>query len=200
MPLQLPAAKPRLSSTKLHEFIQPYYINRQEYPLIIVGIRGYYLNTLGVQGQNDRGIYDDALFIDSPNVTASFNANNDPSVIRKGYGTSEGTKGMARLKTGLWKAHRFGYHRGLYLALVQRMGQVTVIRDGNPDYEDTGNFGINIHKGGYNTTSSEGCQTIHPDQWASFINLAKDQAVRFFQDKWDKVVIPYLLLENTGQI
>jgi lysozyme len=199
MPATVPTSVPRLSASALHQLIAPYAVDRDKYPLIVIGIRGYYLNTQGAQGQNDRGIYDDAIFIDSPNATVSFNGNTDPSVFRSGSGTGEG-KGMARLKAGLYTAHAFGYHRGKYLALTQTMGQVTVIRDGAPDYEDTGYFGINIHKGSYNTTSSLGCQTIYPSQWDSFINLAKDQAVRIFGNKWNKVAIPYILLENTGQI
>lgn len=199
MPVAIPNSKPRLSATALHELMSPFQPDREKYPLMIVGIRGYYLNTLGERGVNDRGIYDDAIFIDSPNVTASFNGNTDPSVLKKGFGKGD-AKGMAKLKTGLWLSHCFGLHRNKYLALVQKMGTVTVLRDGEQDYEDTGFFGINIHKGSYNSTSSLGCQTIYPQQWDSFINLAKDQSIRFFGNKWDKVIIPYLLIENTGQI
>lgn len=199
MAVSVPATKPRLSATQLQNMLSSYGLDRVKHPLVIVGIRGYYLNSLGQPGLNDRGIYDDALFIDSPFVTAAFNANTDPSVYRKGLGINA-QKGIARLKAGLWLAHTFGLHKNKYLALVQCLGQVTVIRDGNPDYEDTGNFGINIHKGGYNTTSSLGCQTIFPAQWDSFINLAKDQAVRLFRNKWNKSCIPYILLENNGQI
>jgi lysozyme len=103
---------------------------------------------------------------------------------------------MATLKTGIWFVHRFDLHRGKYLALCQRAGDVSVTRDGVPPYDDTGMFGINIHKGGYNTTSSEGCQTIHPSQWESFIALATDQAKRFFGDKWKKTTVPYVLVEQ----
>ncbi|MCG3165557.1 MAG: hypothetical protein POELPBGB_01325 [Bacteroidia bacterium] len=196
MPVALPTSKPRISSEKLHEHLQAFNLDRTKHPLVIVGIRGYYLNTLGEVGKNDRGIYDDALFIDSPFVTASFNANTDPSVFRKGKGKGA-EKGIATLRPGLWLSYKFGNHK-TYPAIVQQMGEVTVTRDGDPPYEDTGYFGINIHKGSYNSTSSEGCQTIHPDQWQSFIKLAQDQAKRLFPDTWDKVVIPYILLENTG--
>lgn len=195
MPIAVPSTKPRLSSTELRQRIASFALDRSQHPLVIIGIRGYYLNSLGAAGKNDRNIYDDALFIDSPQVTASFNANTDPSYARKGKGKGA-TKGMACLKPGLWKAHAFGLHRGKYLALIQTQGPVTVVRDGDPDYEDTGYFGINIHRGGYNSTNSEGCQTIYPPQWDSFINLAKDQAQRLFGDKWNKVTIPYVLLNE----
>lgn len=192
----IPPQKPRLSSTELTKKLTRFNLDRTKYPMIIVGIRGYYLNTLGQPGVNDRGIYDDALFIDTPQVTAAFNANTDPTGYRKGTGFGK-TKGLATLKPGLWLAHKFGLHKGKYLALVQRMGAVTVVRDGDPDYEDTGtDFGINIHKGGLKSTNSEGCQTIHPTQWESFISLAKDQAVRYFGAHWNKVIIPYVLLKN----
>jgi len=199
MPVSVPQTKPRLPSADLKKATKPFNIDRNTYPLIIVGIRGYYLNSQGESGKNDRGIYDDALFIDSPFTTASYNANTDPSKFRKGRGTAEATKGMAKLNAGVWYAHQFGLHRNKYLALVQTKGELTVTRDGAPDYSDTGYFGINIHKGGYNSTSSLGCQTIYPPQWDSFINLAADQAKRLFGNKWNKVVIPYVLIENTGQ-
>lgn len=193
MPVAAPINKPRLSSTELHQRLQPFNLDRTKYPMAIIGIRGYYLNTLGIIGKNDRGIYDDALFIDTPHVTATFNGNTDPSFYRKGAGTKTG-KGMASLKQGLWLSFGFGLHKG-YQAIVQT-GKVTVVRDGDPNYEDTGYFGINIHRGGYNSTNSEGCQTIYPPQWDSFINLAKDQAQRLFGNKWKKVTIPYALIEK----
>jgi lysozyme len=50
---------------------------------------------------------------------------------------------------------------------------------------------INIHRGGYRTTSSEGCQTIYPSQWDGFINLVYSEMSRYNQK-----TIPYLLVEN----
>jgi lysozyme len=196
VPTIVPGSKPRLSAEELNQKIAPFNLDRSHDPVIVVGIRGYYKNTMGAPGVNDRGLYDDAIFIDTPAATISFNGNTDPSGYRKGAGFEEGKKGMAVLKPGLWRVHKFDKHKGLYLALCQRAGKVTVVRDGSPDYEDTGMFGINIHKGGYNGTSSIGCQTIHPDQWPAFINTAVDQAKRFFGEQWRNAVIPYVLIAN----
>lgn len=192
MPVEVPSTKPRLSSAELLEKLAPFNLDLNKHKVIVVGIRGYY-SKLGASKKNERGIYDDALFIYTPTTFASFNANTDPSYMRK---KTAKKKGMATLKAGAWFVHIFDKHKGQYLALCQRRGNVTVIRDGTPDTEDTGSFGINIHRGGYNGTSSEGCQTIHPSQWDSFISTAIDQAKRFYTTKWNTTVIPYILLNE----
>lgn len=196
MPTMLPAEKPRLHAEELRARIAPFDIDHDRHPLLVVGIRGYYRNSMGAPGVNDRGIYDDALFILTRQAMAAFNGNTDPSRFRAGRGTAETTKGMASLKPGAWFVHRFDLHKGKYMALCQRDGEVTVMRDGTPPYADTGHFGINIHRGGNTTTSSIGCQTVHPAQWDSFIALATDQAKRYFGDAWKKRIVPYVLLEE----
>lgn len=195
MPSMLPSEKPRLHADELRRRIAPFGIDEDTHPLVIVGIRGYYRDTMGAPMVNDRGIYDDALFILSRQATVAFNGNTDPSRYRAGQGTSESRKGMASLMPGAWFVHRFDLHNGKYLALCQRAGEVTVMRDGNPPYRDTGDFGINIHRGGINTTSSLGCQTLHPSQWDSFITLAVDQAKRYHGAEWKKRIVPYVLLD-----
>ena len=200
----LPAARPRLSSTVLKKKIADKGYNITNLPIIIIGIRGYYLQSMGHATQNDRGIYDDAIYVLTQNASSSFNANTDPSGYRKGHGKADATKGMATLKPGLWLAHRFGKHNAsrpsAYDALIQIGGSVTVVRDGTPDYEDSGYFGINIHKGGKTTTSSQGCQTIHPDQWDGFYNLVLAEAKRIYGSKYKSKTIPYLLINNLGDI
>jgi hypothetical protein len=193
---KVPKFRPRLNQKELAEKLKPYDIDRAKYPLVVVGIRGYFRDSMGAPNVNDRGIYDDALFIDSPETFASFNGNTDPSRFRPGGGFGAG-KGIASLNPGAWFVHRFDKHKGQYLALCQRAGKVTVTRDGKrQDYTDTGEFGINIHRGSYHGTSSLGCQTIHPDQWDSFITLAVDLARRYHADNWREAVIPYVLMEN----
>lgn len=151
----------------------------------LVGSRGYYRDTMGAPGKNDRGIYDDALFLVSPETFSAFNANTDP--------TAQPRAGLAVLRAGLWR-YRVGTH-GLnrpvaqrYTALVQA-GEVTVDRDLKG--ADTGFFGINIHRGGRNTTSSLGCQTIPPEQWPAFIALVQQELKRHAQKE-----LPYLLLDG----
>ena len=199
----LPPTKPRLSSTLLKECLQKKGYNLNSFDIIIIGIRGYYLQSMGNPTKNDRNIYDDAIYVLTKNVSVSFNANPVPSGYRKGTGKGS-NKGMATLKTGLWMAHQFGVHNASkpsrHDALIQIGGTVTVTRDGNPDYDDSGYFGINIHKGVRNSTGSEGCQTIHPDQWDGFYNLVLSEAKRIYGNKFKNKIIPYLLVNNIGDI
>jgi len=145
---------------------------------LIAGVRGYYLNTLGEPGKNDRGVYDDAIFIISPREFRAFNANCDPSIARYR---------MANLRPGLWYFQKHK-HKGRYAALGQSRA-VTVVRDETG--ADTGFFGINIHKGGWKTTGSEGCQTLYPDQWQEFIDCVYRE-----MDKYGLKEIAYLLAEK----
>jgi lysozyme len=191
----VPPARPRLGYADLMTRVRPLGLDPVRDPLFVVGMRGYYRDTMGVAGANDDGVYDDAIFLVSPSFFGAYNANTDPSESHKGHGFSPRTRGTARLQTGLWRVYRFARHSGRYLALCQRGGPVTVMRAGDPDYPHTGMFGINIHKGGVKSTGSAGCQTIHPGQWDGFIASAVDQAKRCHGAGWQAVDVPYALLE-----
>jgi lysozyme len=153
----------------------------------LVGIRGYY-SKMGPTPGNDRGLYDDAMFVVSPSAFASFNANTDPSIFRPK---------IATLRPGLhiYKKGKHGISRpgGGYPALrpANKNEALPVYRDGVEKPWD--GIAINIHKGGYNSTSSEGCQTIYPDQWNSFINLVYGE-----MDRYGQKTIPYLLVEASS--
>lgn len=152
----------------------------------LLAVRGYYRDSMGVAGCNDLGIYDDAVFLASPNVFASFNANTDPS--RSGLNPKIG-KPYAMLKPGVWR-YEVGKHKGRYTALVQAAA-VTVRRG---DFgEETGMFGINVHPGSLNSVSSEGCQTIYPAQWAAFIASVQLEMLRC-----KARTIRYALMEGQG--
>lgn len=178
----IPSSKPKITPEAATEILR----QRNVGGVAIIGIRGYYRDTMGKTGENDRGIYDDAIILISPTAYATFNANTDPTITRKG---------VAVLKPGVWW-YKIGIH-GLskpaarrYKALVQA-AKVTVVRDGKG--EDTGMFGINIHRGARASTSSLGCQTIPPDQWPSFIGLVEGEMKRH-----SLKTTPYILIDGYG--
>jgi hypothetical protein len=186
-----PSGRPKKTWQQLRDVLDKYAV-RLDHP-VVFGWRGYFLDSMGLKGKNDRAVYDDACFLWSPNEGQSvgYNFNTDPSRFRKGYGTAESTKGMALLTTGVW-CYKLGLHKGEYKALVQA-DPVTVIRDGDPSYQDHGWFGINIHRGGQWTTSSLGCQTVPPSQWADFI-----MTVEQYMKEAGKKRINYVLIERQG--
>ena len=175
----LPPARPEFPRPAAEKLLHAYGVTGPA----LLGRRGYYRDALGTPGKNDRGIYDDAIMLVTPNVYATFNANTDPSVTRPG---------IAVLDLGVWD-YKLGIHNiskdprvhPHYPALIQA-GPVRVVRDGG--HVDTGWFGINIHRGGLHTTSSEGCQTIHPSQWQEFIDTVTRE-----MHALHLTIIPYVL-------
>lgn len=199
--MMVPPSRPRVTRAEVEALLAPFAIDRLAHPLLVLGLRGYYASAEG--GENQIGIYDDAIVLVSPLEQLGCNGNTDPSKHRIGHGDGA-AKGMASLKAPqVCYAHVLGMHHPDkstgYPALVQRAGHVTVIRDGTPPYEDTGDFGINIHRGGYGTTSSEGCQTIHPDQWLGFWSTLVELAKSHFGPAhwWQSAVVPYVLVDVT---
>lgn len=202
-----PSTRPKMTRDEVIALVERRHVDVdveavvRDVGLMVVGVRGYYRDSLGAPGANDRGIYDDALFLILPGGgMLACNANTDPSRVRKGSGTGAG-KGMARLNPGVWRVYQFDVHRrgtaSGHEALCQRAGPVSVTRDGvDGDYVQTGDFGINIHRGGNTTTSSEGCQTIPPDQWEGFIAAATKAARERRPGGWRKAVVTYVLLEG----
>lgn len=166
----------------------------------VLAIRGYYLDSEGKPGVNDRRIYDDALAIYHPHRgLLTYQSNTDPNGYREGHGTGS-AKGMAMLKPGVW---RFGTGRHKGKRAFRQCMPFTVIRDGNPPEEDTGWHAIDFHAGGENSTSSLGCQTLPPStfsqvqpllyQWLDECDNLKmkndfDELVRSFD---------YVLIEET---
>jgi lysozyme len=180
----IPKDRPRIERKTTEQLLR---LRKVSDPVCLVGIRGYYSNTMGAKG-NDVGLYDDAIILVSPNAHVAWNANVDPS--RLGW-NANARKPMAQLKSGVYR-YKLGQHgisRGNpYKALVQA-GPVTVMRG---DKEETGHFAINIHKGGRTTTSSEGCQTIPPQQWDAFLALTESELKRN-----NAKTLSYVLVNNS---
>ena len=181
----LPRSRPNQSKDTTEKLLRKAGVTAK---VALVGVRGYYKNTLGKPNVNDIGIYDDAIFLVSPEVYASFNANVDPSVLKSNIATL--VPGVHMYKKG-----KHGISRGPgYPALrpATHRERLPVLRWNKKTqdyYYDTG-FAINIHKGALKSTSSEGCQTIYPSQYDAFINLVYSEMNRFSQK-----LIPYLLVE-----
>jgi lysozyme len=176
----LPKARPKQSRAETEALIRGI-----ESPVIILGVRGYYKKMGEDPRRNEINIYDDALFVWSQNGYMSFNANTDPSVSRPR---------VAKLKPGVWQ-YRLGIHNlskpkhRQYPALVQA-APVTVVRQEHD--EDTGWFGINIHRGSRTTTSSLGCVTLPVLQWNQFFETVKGEMARAKISR-----APFVLVENT---
>ena len=184
---KVPNSVPQMSQADVRKILKAKGIDRTKSIVTVLAVRGYYLDSMGKKGVNDRGIYDDACFIDSPTLFVSVNWNTDPSSYRKGSGKAS-SKGMASLKCGIWD-YKIGPHKGKSPACRQA-GNVTVIRDGkNGDYEDTGDFAINHHWGSSVGTSSAGCQTAPPKQWPSYINPLVAELKRYNQKTFKYVLI-----------
>lgn len=170
----IPSSKPRaprhvVESAALASWIDRCFkdpSNSEQFPsFYLLGVRGYYRDTMGKVGVNDRGIYDDAMFVVGPETFVSFHANVDPSSFKRG---------VASLIPG-WYPYKPGKHGisrpgGGYPAFrpATRGEALPVTRDGESGRSQRDGIAINIHRGGINTTSSEGCQTIHPSQWNAF--------------------------------
>lgn len=181
----LPASRPQIKRKDLLKLLKEAHPDFVLPDFFTLGIRGYYQDTMGKPGENDRNIYDDAIFIIGKEEFVAFNGNTDPAAFRLS---------IASLKPGIWPVYKFDLHKGQYMALCQRGGPVTVVRDGKG--EDTGMFGINQHKGGTWGTGSLGCQTTPPQQYDEYINTCLETAKKYFGKNYkDKSDYTYVLLE-----
>lgn len=158
--------------------------------LSVVAIRGYYLDTMGKVGVNDRGIYDDAIFVIAPGLFRSFNANVDPSIYRSGIASLMAPQ-VVRYAPGLHAIGRPTQHQAF-----RQQSDVIVVRDGgkgngkplgNGRFQDSPStrFWINLHRGGNTTTSSEGCLTLPVSQWDEFRNLVNQKLKEHGQNSFN---------------
>jgi lysozyme len=184
MGIEIPRSRPQMKRVEAEAALSPFILD--QFPVKLLGIRGYYKDSIGKPGMNDIDVYDDALIVVAPSHYSTWNFNTDPTRYEKT---------IARLKEGGPYLYKIGLHnmKHPYEALRQ-WGRVTVIRGTAADEReetDTADhpFFIDIHKGGVNTTSSLGCQTLPLSQWDEFLKTVK------YQIKLNKQsIIPYCLI------
>ena len=170
--------KPKLTRAELTAELQKLDIDLYKEGFVIVGWRGYYKNTLGKPNVNDRGIYDDAIFVISDKFYVAYQANTDPAKHRRG---------IATLIPGVYDCVKWKHH-GKYWAL--QIIEDRLKRDGI-DSIDVGRHGINIHYGSETATWSEGCQTLRKSDWEHFQPLVYD-----LMKIYKKNVVKYVLIEK----
>jgi hypothetical protein len=156
----------------------------------IVYDKPYQLNIVGVRKDSTvPNKFDDLIYVFFKNDKGDwegkyFTATTDPGTYYLKNPLS--TLGTAILKEGQWvDTYIIGKHKGQYEALVQNK-PLTVIRDYdrnaildfNNGREETGLFGINIHKAGKDSkdvdTWSAGCQVFQKsDDFETFMKLAR---------------------------
>lgn len=158
-----------------------YQINDRPFELNIVGVRA---------DSNVPNKFDDKMYVfwNSENGWQGkyFTVTTDPGTYWLNNPMQK--EGTAILKQGQYiNSHKIGLHQGKYKALTQQK-PVTVIRDYdrnalldfNNGKEDTGLFGINIHRANAVGTTknidkySAGCQVFeNADDFAKFLELAE---------------------------
>jgi len=153
--------------------------------LTLVGIRS---------ADTDSNLFNDRLCvlmqIDGKMQLHQFACTTDPGLYYR-YNPLN-TKGTAILKAGHYAGcWLLGAHQGKYKALVQRK-PMTVFRDRNQDgkldfeNEESGLFGINLHKASFNRYSmqvdkwSAGCQVLaNSDDFDTLMDLVEQSAKKY---------------------
>lgn len=140
--------------------------------------RPFELNIIGVRSSNAKpNQFDDNIHVIFKRADGEWLHNQFPATTDPGthwLKTFMNRNGTAILKPGQYRhSHRIGVHRNKYQALVQQ-NPVTVLRDDNADQvldfntqkQETGIFGINIHRASVNGVTksvdkhSAGCQVL----------------------------------------
>lgn len=171
---------------------------------------------VGVRDKDNKiNIYDDAIALVTPDSFDTYTANTDPSVTRKGvavlqpgiYLYKRGLHGISHLNLSdhgdkaildalVANGHDHTPIPGRILPYwaLRQAGPVTLRRQGQTENEtemDPNNWPwIDIHKGGYSTTSSLGCQTVQPDLWPEF----RDKTFNALK-KYGQTLVKYCLIQ-----
>jgi len=179
--------------------------------------RPYELNIVGIRSHISRSNrFDDELhvFFKTNSGTTEhyiFKVTTDPGTFW--LNNPMKPKGTAILKEGQYlNVYSIGLHRGKYKALIQSLGKVTVIRDYNRDAvldflngrEETGWFGINLHRAAKNGKTkyvenhSAGCQVFEDAaDFDLFMELA-ERHKKLYGNKFSYTLIDYRAMKRAS--
>lgn len=177
-------SSPKLAASDAEKIVRH---NKVPDAVVLIGIRGYWKRTMGDPTKNDRGIWDDAIALISPTAFCAWRANTDPSIYRPGIATlCEGVHPYRKGKHGISKGPGRAYPALRPATAGERL---LVTRDGQTGTKY--GVAINIHRGSINSTSSEGCQTIHPEHYDAAMKMIYSE-----MDRYGQKVIPYILTSS----
>jgi hypothetical protein len=183
-----------LKSSEINQLIR--FMRSQNY---IVYDQPYRLNIVGYRSNSTKpNAFDDFIFTFYKNKDNKWEGFESPATTDTGtywLNNPMNSKGSALLKEGQYRdAYKIDLHAGKYKAVCQRLGKVTVYRDYNRDAvldfdngrEETGMFGINIHRASSQGTTkyvdkySAGCQVFSDaDDFNKFMQLAEESRNRY---------------------
>jgi hypothetical protein len=161
----------------------------------VVYTKPYQLNIVGVRSKSTiPNKFDDWLYVFWKDKNGKWVGRNYPITTDPGTYYLKDRKFLSKLGTAILKegqyvdTYKLDLHLGKYLAMTQRLGPVTVYRDYDRDAvldfdngrEETGMFGINIHKAKNNTVTNDveswsaGCQVFQDSKdFDDFMKLAQ---------------------------
>ena len=141
---------------------------------------------------NEKNKFDDTMYLVNGLIMTPFSCTTNPGT--HWLKNLMNPKGTAVLKPGQYvDSWKIGMHQGKYKALTQSK-PITVYRDGNKNdlaeeagKEDTGLFGINIHRANPSAVSSiidkwsAGCQVLNdPKQFATLLAACEASGQKAF--------------------
>jgi hypothetical protein len=151
------------------------------------------LHVIGVRSKaNEKNKFDDHIYLINGPMQQIFSCTTNPGT--HWLKNLLNPKGTAVLKPGQYiDSWKLGLHQGKYKALVQAK-PITVYRDGDKDdvaeetkVEQTGLFGINIHRANPSAVSSiidkwsAGCQVLNdPKQFATLLAACEASGKKAF--------------------
>lgn len=181
--------RPKISDAEVDKIANFYFTDNLP-PVLLIGVRGYFLNTVGAAFANDFNAWDDAMLVyENGTLLKTFNANTDPSKLKQE---------IAMLDTGVYQFAK-GTHKNRILAFRAYPEGVKLPckrQDFSGNWHKSLCSYINIHDGGLENTWSEGCQTI--------INQGNQKQFNEFRDlvytlmaRHDLRTVTYLLIEES---